>query len=105
MAANHGAYSNLGTQVGGPVEVFRHCFADVLNQSFIVWSVAQASVLSRVCRQSYSKKTANIALCHQRFLREMTLEEGAQKFYTDDFHYPDMGIASACLKICFRRRA
>ena len=102
MAANHGAYSNLGTQVGGPVEVFRHCFADVLNQSFIVLSVAQASVLSRVCRQSYSKKTANIALCHQRFLREMTLEEGAQKFYTDDFHYPDMGIASACLKICFR---
>ena len=48
--ANHDAYSNLGTQVGGgPVEVFCRCFADVLNQSFIVLSVAQASVLARVC--------------------------------------------------------
>ena len=103
--ANHGAYSNLGTQVGGLVEVFRRCFADVLNQSFIVLSVAQASVLGRVCRQSYSKKTANIALRHQRFPREMTFEERAQKFYTDDIHYPDMGSASAWLKICFRGRA
>ena len=40
--ANHDAYSNLGTLVGGPVEGFRRCFADVLNQSFIVLSVAQA---------------------------------------------------------------
>ena len=103
--ANHGAYSNLGTQVGGPVEGFRCCFADVLNQSFIVLSLAQAGVLARVCRQSYSKKTANIALRHQRFPLEMTFEERAQKFYTDDLHYPDMGSASAWMKICFRGRA
>ena len=102
--ANHDAYSNLGTQVGGPVEVFWRCFTDVLNQSFIVLSVAQANALARVCRQSYSAKTANIALRHQRFPREMTFEERAQKFYTDDLHYPDMGSASAWLKICFRGR-
>ena len=71
-------------QVVGLVEVFWRCFADVLNQSFIVLSVAQASILARVCWQSYSKKTANIALRHQRFPREMTFEERAQKFYTDD---------------------
>ena len=103
--ANHGAYSNLGTQVGGPVEVFRRCFADVLNQSFIVLSVAQAYVLTRVCGQSYSKKTANTALRHQRFSHERTFEERAQKFYRNDLHYPDMGSASAWLKICFRGRA
>ena len=83
----------------GPVEVFRRCFADVRNQSFIVLSVAQASVLARVCRQSYSKKTANIAPRHQRFCREMTFED------TDDLHYSDMGSASDWLKICFRGRA
>ena len=87
--------------MGGPVQVFRRCFAGVLNQSFIVLSVAQAivSVLARVCRQSYSKKTANIALRHQRFRREMTFED------TDDLHYSDMGSASDWLKICFRGRA
>ena len=97
--ANHGAYSNLGTQVGGPVEGFRRCFADLLNQSFIVLSVVQASVLARVCRQSYSKKTTNIALRHQWFRREITFEN------TDDLHYSDMGSASDWLKICFRGRA
>ena len=80
--------------MGGPVEGFRRCFADVLNQSFIVLSVVQARVLARVCRQSYSKKTANIALRHQRFRRD-----------TDDLHYSDMGGASDWLKICFRGRA
>ena len=47
---------------GGPVEVLRRCFADVLNQ---------ASVLARVCRQSYCNKTTNIA------------KQRAQKFNTD----------------------
>ena len=46
--ANHGAYSNLGTQGVGPADVFWHCLAEVLNQSFIVLFVAQASVLARV---------------------------------------------------------
>ena len=85
--------------MGGPLEGFRRCFADVLNQSFIVLSVVQARVLARVCRQSYSKKTANIALRHQRSRREMTFED------TDDLHYSDMGGASDWLKICFRGRA
>ena len=83
----------------GPVEVFRRCFADVLNRSFIVLSVGQASVLALVCRKSYSMKTANIALRHQRFRREMTFED------TDDLHYSDMGSASGWLKICFSGRA
>ena len=85
--------------MGGPVEGFRRCFADLLNQSFIVLSVVQASVLARVCRQSYSKKTTNIALRHQWFRREITFEN------TDDLHYSDMGSASDWLKICFRGRA
>ena len=60
--ANHGAYSNLGTQVGRPVEVFRRCFADVLNQSFIVLSVAQASVLARVCRQLFYENSQHCTM-------------------------------------------
>ena len=42
--ANHGAYSNPGTQVGGPQQGFRHCFADGRNQSFVS-SVGQANRL------------------------------------------------------------
>ena len=61
--------------------------------------MVQARVLARVCRQSYSKKTANIALRHQRFRREMTFED------TDDLHYSDMGGASDWLKNLFQRES
>ena len=40
--ADHGAYSNPGTQVGGLEQGFWHCFTEGLNQSLIS-SVAQAT--------------------------------------------------------------
>ena len=41
-----------------------------------------------------SLKTADTSQRHHWFSREMTTEERAQKFHTDEAHYPDLGSAS-----------
>ena len=51
------------------------------------------SFLLSICF-SPSLKTADTSQRHHWFSREMTTEERAQKFHTDEAHYPDLGSAS-----------
>ena len=56
------------------------------HRCFQLWCLP-AFITSRLYKL-WSEKTVDISRSHQRFLRQMTSEERAQKFHTDDVSLP-----------------
>ena len=74
------------------MKFFKMC-GRLRNYTFVQLQPLQITLVKFI-----AEKTADIWRPYHWFPRQMTPEKRAQKFHTDDRHYPDLGSASDWLK-------